>query len=87
MAGKLKSRIVPENVTINIGPEDPIPVCNIPGHSWKKVLSNPEATWLTHFKDERGEITNNGKYVFLAAESKIKGENDMKKYDKARRLK
>lgn len=87
MAGKLKSRIVPENVSINIGPEDPIPRCNIPGHSWKKVLSNPEATWLSHFKDERGEKSNNGKYVFLAAESKIKGENDKKKYEKARRLK
>jgi DNA topoisomerase I len=26
------------------------------------------------------------KYVFLAADSKIKGENDRKKYEKARRL-
>eukprot|EP00347_Sterkiella_histriomuscorum_P016284 403353776 len=88
LAGKLKSRILPENVQINIGPEEPIPICNIPGHSWKRVLSNPEATWLSHFKDERTEKSNNtGKYVFLAAESKLKGENDKKKYEKARRLK
>lgn len=87
LAGKLKSRIVPEYVSMNVGPEDPIPICTIVGHSWKKVISNPEATWLCHFKDERTEKSNNGKYVFLAAESKLKGENDKKKYEKARRLK
>ena len=71
---------------MNIGPDNPIPICPIPGHSWKKVISNPDATWLCHFKDERSKYSN-GKYVFLAAESKIKGENDKKKYEKARRLK
>lgn len=85
-AGRLKSRIVPEYVSINVGPEDPIPICPIVGHTWKKVISNPEATWLCHFKDEKSGKTN-GKYVFLAAESKIKGENDKKKYEKARKLK
>ena len=63
LAGKLKSRIMPEHVQINIGPEDPIPACPLDGHSWKRVISNPEATWLCHFKDERLEKSNNGKYV------------------------
>lgn len=86
-AGRIKQRVVPEFVSLNIGADNPIPVCPIPGHSWKRVTSNPEATWLCHFKDERGGKHANGKYVFLAAESKIKGENDKKKYEKARRLK
>ena len=85
-AGRLKSRIVPEYVSINIGPENPIPICQIPGHAWKKVISNSDATWLCHFRDETNSKSS-GKYVFLAAESKIKGENDRKKYEKARRLK
>lgn len=85
-AGRIKYRIVPEFVSLNIGADNPIPVCPIPGHSWKKIQSNPEATWLCHFKDERSKKAN-GKYIFLAAESKIKGENDQKKYEKARRLK
>lgn len=85
-AGRLKSRIVPEFVSINIGPDNPIPICPIPGHAWKKVISNSEATWLCQFKDERNPAANT-KYVFLAAESKIKGENDRKKYEKARKLK
>ena len=50
------------------------------------MISNPEATWLCNFKDERNAKAS-GKYVFLAAESRIKGENDRKKYEKARRLK
>jgi DNA topoisomerase-1 len=85
-AGKLKSRIVPEFVTINIGPSAPIPKCIIPGHAWKKVVSNNDATWLGHFKDEKN-VKSSGKYVFLAADSRIKGANDKKKYEKARRLK
>lgn len=85
-AGKLKSRIVPEFVSINTGLDDPIPICPIVGHSWKRVICNTEATWLAHFKDERN-AKSGGKYVFLAAESRIKGENDRKKYEKARKLK
>jgi len=41
---------------------------------------------LAGFKDERSNFAAH-KYVFLAAESKLKGENDKKKYEKARRLK
>lgn len=85
-AGRIKSRIVPEFVTINIGLEAPIPVCTLPGHSWKRIISNKEATWLANFKDERASFTLS-KYVMLAAESTVKGENDRLKYEKARRLK
>ncbi len=85
-AGRIKSRIVPEFVSINIGPNDPIPVCPIIGHTWKRVISNKEATWLCHFLDERSDKAS-GKYIFLAPDSKIKGENDQKKYEKARKLK
>jgi DNA topoisomerase-1 len=51
-AGKLKSRIVPEYVTINIGMDDLIPACTIEGHSWKSVVNNNDATWLCRFEDE-----------------------------------
>jgi DNA topoisomerase-1 len=50
------------------------------------VVENREATWLATFKDERASYALR-KYINLAAESKIKGENDRKKYEKARRLK
>jgi len=73
--GCLKSRIVPEYVTLNIGQNNPIPACPIPGHTWKQVKENQEATWLAHFKDERSNFAP-GKYVFLAADSTVKGLND-----------
>ena len=76
--GKVKNRVVPEYTSINIGFDNPIPPCPIPGHAWKKVTYNPEATWLAHFKDEKNTYSssNTGKYLFLAAESKLKGLND-----------
>lgn len=61
-------------------------MCPIPGHAWKRVMENRDATWLCNFKDERSSFAPS-KYVFLAAESKLKGENDKRKYEKARRLK
>ena len=39
-AGRIKSRIVPEFVTLNVGMHAPIPACTIPGHSWKRVVCN-----------------------------------------------
>lgn len=85
-AGRVKSRIVPEYVTINIGYDDPIPPCTVPGHAWKKVVENKEATWLAHYKDEKWDKAEK-KYLALAAESKRKGLSDKSKYERAQRLK
>lgn len=84
-SGKIKSRILPENVTLNIGRDDPVPKCPLPGHCWKDVVSNPEATWLAFYRDEK--MAKSNKYIFLASNSKFKGMNDFKKYEKARKLK
>ena len=86
-AGRIKSRIVPEYVIINNGYDDPIPPCPVDGHAWKKVTSNTNASWLCHFKDEKNTYSKSKKYLFLAAESKLKGLNDKQKYERARRLK
>lgn len=85
----VKSRVIPEWTSINIGYDNPIPPCPVPGHAWKRVICNNEATWLAHFKDEKNKYSssNTGKYLFLAADSKLKGDNDKKKYERARRLK
>ena len=73
-------------MTLNIGQTNAIPACPIPGHSWKQVRCNQEATWLAHFRDENSTFAP-GKYLFLSADSKVKGDNDQKKYERARRLK
>jgi DNA topoisomerase I len=82
LAGKIKPRVLPEHVTLNIGQDDPVPICPLPGHAWKEIVQNQEATWLAYYKAGKSS-----KYVFLASNSKFKGMSDFKKYEKARKLK
>uniref|UniRef100_A0A8C4W507 DNA topoisomerase 1 n=1 Tax=Gopherus evgoodei TaxID=1825980 RepID=A0A8C4W507_9SAUR len=80
--GKLKKKILPEDVTINCSeievPEPP------PGHRWGQVQHNPAAIWLASWKESPlGEL----KYMMPHASSKLMGEKDWKKYEVARSLK
>ncbi|GAA5865157.1 hypothetical protein JCM1840_003926 [Sporobolomyces johnsonii] len=81
--GMLKTRVRPEQITINIGKDVPIPPPP-PGHKWKDVVHDDKVTWLATWKEN---INNNVKYVFLAAGSSLKGQSDFKKFEKARALK
>jgi len=82
--GKLKARIYPSDVTINIGEDEKVPPSPIPGHDWKEVVHNNSVTWLAFWR----ESVNGGfKYVWLAPSSKIKGIADRKKFETARELK
>ena len=81
--GMVKTRVMPEQVTINIGegatvPEPP------EGHKWAAVIHDPTVTWLATWKEN---INGNIKYVMLAATSSLKGMSDFKKFEKARELK
>ncbi|CAE6468088.1 unnamed protein product [Rhizoctonia solani] len=81
--GKHKYRLRPEDITINIGQNAPIPVPNIPG-KWGKIQHDQTVTWLASWKEN---VNGNFKYVFLAAGSSLKGQSDMQKFEKARELK
>lgn len=83
--GKLKRRIRPGDITINIGRDVPIPECPIPGERWKEVRHDNTVTWLAYWNDPINP--KELKYVFLAASSSLKGQSDKEKYEKARRLK
>ncbi|WCJ32216.1 DNA topoisomerase 1 [Euphorbia peplus] len=82
--GKLKKRIRPADITINIGRDAPIPECPIPGESWKEVKHDNTVTWLAFWNDPINP--KEFKYVFLAASSSLKGQSDKEKYEKARKL-
>lgn len=83
--GKLKSRIYPRDITINIGKGVPVPQHPYPGQSWKEVRHDQTVTWLAFWKDP---IDAKGyKYVWLGANSTFKTESDLAKYEKARKLK
>ncbi|KAF5025833.1 hypothetical protein F66182_2055 [Fusarium sp. NRRL 66182] len=81
--GKVKQRVTPEQITINIGKGAKIPEPP-KGHQWKAVQHDQKATWLAMWQEN---INGNYKYVMLGADSDIKGQSDFKKFEKARALK
>lgn len=81
--GKLKLRVMPEQVTINIGKDAQVPQPPA-GHKWKAIQHDNKATWLAMWQEN---INGAYKYVMLAANSAIKGQSDFKKFEKARELK
>ncbi|EGX94066.1 topoisomerase I [Cordyceps militaris CM01] len=81
--GRVKSRVWPEQITINIGKEAKVPEPP-KGHKWKAVQHDQKATWLAMWQEN---INGAYKYVMLGAASDVKGQSDFKKFEKARELK
>ncbi|OAG40058.1 hypothetical protein AYO21_05739 [Fonsecaea monophora] len=81
--GKVKTRVMPEQITINIGEEATVPTPP-EGHKWKEIKHDKQGTWLAMWQEN---INGNYKYVMLAANSDVKGQSDYKKFEKARELK
>ncbi|TAQ89725.1 hypothetical protein B7494_g1956 [Chlorociboria aeruginascens] len=81
--GRVKKRVLPEQITINIGKEATVPPPPA-GHKWKAIQHDNKATWLAMWQEN---INGAYKYVMLAAKSSIKGQSDFKKFEKARELK
>lgn len=81
--GKVKARIYPEDITINIGETEDVPECPVPGHRWGSIVHKKDVTWLCEWKDT---ITGGSKYVWLAAGSAFKGMSDHAKFEKSRKL-
>lgn len=81
--GRVKRRIYPEDIIINIGKEAKVPE-PLSGHQWKNVIHDKTVEWLASYKDD---ITNKIKYVWLGAHSDFKTKSDLAKFDLARKLK
>ncbi|KAB8596078.1 hypothetical protein FH972_025788 [Carpinus fangiana] len=81
--GRVKKRVFPEQITINIGKDATVPAPP-EGHKWKEVKHDQEGTWLAMWQEN---INGAYKYVMLAANSDVKGQSDYKKFEKARELK
>jgi DNA topoisomerase I len=81
--GKLKSRVLPEQVSLNVSECSAVPRCLVAGHSWGDVRHDPRGQWLATWKEN---INNQSKYMQLAAQSSFKGKSDRSKYSKAGKL-
>lgn len=85
-AGKIKKRIFPEDITLNIDKHSPIP--ELPkfykDKKWGKVIHDNTLEWIASWKDT---ITGKVKYVWLGAKSDFKAKSDLNKFETARKLK
>ncbi len=84
-AGKIKKRIYPENITINIDNKSSIPLLPkfLSNHKWGKIIHDNTLEWLCSWKDD---ITGKTKYVWLGAKSDFKAKSDEHKFDTAIKL-
>ncbi|CAI9108346.1 OLC1v1007916C1 [Oldenlandia corymbosa var. corymbosa] len=73
--GKLRTRIRPYDIIINIGKDAPIP-----GEKWKEVRHDNTASWLACWKDPINP--KKFKYVFLAASKLYAEERKLEDYIK-----
>jgi DNA topoisomerase-1 len=84
-AGKIKKRVYPEDITLNMDTKSPIP--ELPkffsGHKWGKIIHDNTLEWLASWKDD---ILGKTKYVWLGAKSDFKAKSDEHKFDLARKL-
>ena len=80
--GRIKKRINPEDVIINLSKDASIPV--IKDHKWKEIIHDHSVIWLASWKEE---ITGKNKYVFTSLDSFFKSKSDESKFDLARQLK
>jgi len=78
MRGRWKPRIRPENVTLNVGENAPVPEGN-----WQAIVHDHSSTWLATWVET---LTDKRKYVWLHDSATLRQENDKAKYDKARKL-
>ncbi|ODV95621.1 hypothetical protein PACTADRAFT_58616 [Pachysolen tannophilus NRRL Y-2460] len=81
--GKLKRRVKPEDVVLNLSKDAPVPPPP-EGHQWAEVRHDNNVSWLAMWREN---ISNSFKYVRFAANSSLKGMSDFKKFEKARELK
>ena len=93
LIGKIKERIEPEDVTINIGKGNKIPpivyikndkLVEMKNRKWGNIINDNKVEWVASWHDS---VLGKKKYIWLSDTSDFKSTSDMKKFDLARRLK
>uniref|UniRef100_A0A914IB77 DNA topoisomerase I n=1 Tax=Globodera rostochiensis TaxID=31243 RepID=A0A914IB77_GLORO len=80
--GSLKKRVQPEDVVINCSKG--LKIMPPEGHKWKEIRHDNTVTWLCSWTEN---VLGSNKYIMLNPSSKLKGQKDWDKFEKARKLK
>lgn len=78
MRGRWKPRVRPQDVTLNLGENAPVPEGN-----WRSIIHDHSSTWLATWIET---LTAKRKYVWLHDSAALRQENDRVKYEKAKKL-
>ena len=79
--GRVRRRILPEDVTLNLSKSAPIPDSPVQSHSWGHIIHDKKARWLARWKDT---ILDKHKYVYLPISDVY--DKNQSKFDIARKL-
>ena len=83
LAGRIKRRLAPRDVTINIGQGARVPPPPPGEGRWGAVVHDPYVDWLCAWRDP---LTKSVKYARLAPASKLEQGVDRDKHERARKL-
>jgi DNA topoisomerase-1 len=92
LSGKIKQRLYPQDITLNIGKNMSIPIPNIikpknydaKKYSWGSIISDNTLEWVASWQNN---VTEKYNYARFGRKSDFKMKSDEQKYDKARMLK
>lgn len=82
--GKIRRRIVAEDVTLNLGKNSRVP--HIPkdcGKKWGEIVNDPTVDWIASWRDPVTEVV---KYARLATSSESEQIGTKEKYDLAKKM-
>lgn len=82
LLGKIKRRIFPEDITLNLSKDAQIPAVS-DGHKWGSIIHDRHVEWIASWHDN---ITGKIKYVWLGQHSELRNKSDLEKFDRARKL-
>lgn len=83
--GRVKKRILPKDITLNLSKDAKIPKIILKGkHNWGEIVHDNHAVWLVSWKDD---ITGKTKYIFTSMNSVFKSKSDEDKFNLAKKLK
>src|SRR5213594_2223036 len=82
LRGRWKPRVFPEDVTLNLSEDAPVPQPPVPGN-WKSIAHDHNSIWLAYWVDKLSQVR---KYVWPSDISDLRQERDKMKYDNAKKL-
>jgi len=82
LRGKWKPRVQPEDVTLNLDEDAPIPPAP-EGHHWKEIVHDHDSMWIASWWDT---LAKKRKYIWLAETSHLRQARDKEKYLQAAKL-